>query len=57
MSWITKEALVTKSRELVLGDSLSAFMRELELTPTGGRWGSITRIKDQLQRLFSLCIR
>jgi hypothetical protein len=53
LSWITTEAVRTKQRELMLGDSLSAFMRELDLIPTGGRWGSITRLKDQMTRLFS----
>ena len=28
-------------------------MRELDLMPTGGRWGSITRLKDQTRRLFA----
>lgn len=51
--WLTTEAVRTKSRELVLGDSLSCFMRELGLVPTGGRWGSITRLRDQTKRLFS----
>jgi hypothetical protein len=27
-------------------------MRELGLVPTGGRWGSITRLRDQMERLF-----
>lgn len=53
MAWLTTEAVRTKSRDLVLGDSLSGFMRELGLMPTGGRWGSITRLKSQSQRLFS----
>ena len=35
------------------GDSLSAFMKSLGLSVTGGRWGTITRFKDQLKRLFS----
>lgn len=56
LSWITTEAVQTKSRDLELGDSLSAFMRELDLMPTGGRWGSITRLKDQMKRLFSSSI-
>jgi hypothetical protein len=50
--WITTEAVKTKSRRLELGDSLSAFMRELGLTPTGGRWGSIPRLRKQMTRLF-----
>jgi hypothetical protein len=53
LTWLTTEAVRTQSRELVLGDSLSAFMRALDLVPTGGRWGSITRLKDQTTRLFA----
>ncbi|QDT37677.1 replication protein RepA [Stratiformator vulcanicus] len=50
--WITTETLRQKSRKITLGDSLSGFMRELDLTPTGGRWGSIPRLKKQMERLF-----
>ncbi|MCP4127373.1 MAG: pirin [Gammaproteobacteria bacterium] len=53
LAWLTTEAVRTQQRELVLGDSMSAFMRELDLVPTGGRWGSITRLKDQTARLFN----
>lgn len=53
LSWVTTEAVRTRSRELELGDSLSEYMRELGLVPTGGRWGSITRLKDQTTRLFA----
>jgi hypothetical protein len=53
LAWLTTEAVKTQSRELELGDSLSGFMRELDLLPTGGRWGSITRLKDQTARLFA----
>jgi hypothetical protein len=28
-------------------------MRELEMIPTGGRWGTITRLREQVKRLFS----
>ena len=28
-------------------------MRSLDLQPTGGRWGSITGLKQQMTRLFS----
>ena len=56
LAWLTTEAVRTKSRDLVLGDSLSSFMRELDLIPTGGRWGSITRLKSQTQRLFSTSV-
>lgn len=53
LSWLTTEAVRTKERELILGDSLSKFMTELGLMPTGGRWGSITQLKNQMRRLFS----
>lgn len=53
LAWITTEAVKTKNNVLVLGNSLSDFMRQLDLAPTGGRWGSITRIKEQSKRLFS----
>jgi hypothetical protein len=53
LAWLTTEAVKTQSRELELGESLSSFMRQLELLPTGGRWGSITRLKDQITRLFA----
>lgn len=53
VSWVTTEAVRTKSSVLELGPSLSAFMAGLDLTPTGGRWGSITRLRDQMTRLFA----
>lgn len=56
LAWLTTEAVKTQSRELELGDSLSGFMRELDLVPTGGRWGSITRLKDQTRRLFAATV-
>lgn len=56
LSWITTEAVKTKERELILGDSMSGFMRQLDLVPTGGRWGSVTRLKDQTKRLFSASV-
>ena len=56
LAWLTTEAVRTQSRELVLGDSLSGFMRSLELVPTGGRWGTVDRLKDQTRRLFASTI-
>lgn len=52
LAWLTTEAIQKQSREIEMGASLSDFMRRLEIVPTGGRWGSITRLKDQVQRLF-----
>lgn len=56
LAWLTTEAVRTQSRELELGDSLTGFMRELDMVPTGGRWGSINRLKDQAGRLFASTI-
>lgn len=56
LAWLTTEAVRTKERELELGDTLSGFMRELDMVPTGGRWGSITRLKNQTRRLFSATV-
>ncbi len=57
LAWLATEAVTTQSRELELGSSLSDFMRQLDLVPTGGRWGSITRLKTQSRRLFSSFIQ
>lgn len=56
LSWITTEAVRTKSPVIELGPSLSAFMSILDLAPTGGQWGSITRLKNQIERLFSCMV-
>lgn len=56
MAWMTTEAVRTKQRELVLGDSMSEFMSQLDMMPTGGRWGSITRLRDQSRRLFTTSV-
>lgn len=53
ISWVTTEAVRTGQRELILGDSLSEFMRKLDMVPTGGRWGSVTRLKSQMRSLFA----
>ena len=36
LAWVCTEAVRTQSRELVLGDSLSGFMRKLDMAPIGG---------------------
>jgi hypothetical protein len=56
LAWTTTEAVKTKSRELELGDSMSSFMTELGLTATGGKSGSITRLKNQTRRLFTATV-
>lgn len=54
--FLTTEAVKTKDRHIVLGSSLSRFMAELDLAPTGGRWGTIPRLRDQMTRLFACSI-
>ncbi|MBE2185709.1 MAG: pirin [Rhodothermales bacterium] len=53
LAWLTAEAIRTRSPRVVLGDSLSGFMRELGIVPTGGRWGSIRQLREQMRRLFA----
>ncbi|WP_051979355.1 replication protein RepA [Edaphobacter aggregans] len=55
--WVADEVRHKKSPLIFLGDNLSEFMEELEIVPTGGRWGSITRLRDQMLRLFNADIR
>lgn len=50
MSWLSSEAVRTQSREIVLGDSLSDFMRALGIYSNAGRVH--VRLKNQMQRLF-----
>ncbi|MCP4090415.1 MAG: pirin [Gammaproteobacteria bacterium] len=56
IAWLTTEAVKTQERELLLGDNLSQFMRQIGMIPTGGRWGTVTRLKDQMRRLFASSI-
>jgi hypothetical protein len=56
LSWVTTEAVRTRSPFLVLGASLSAFMAELHLLRAGGPRGDITRFVKQTERLFSSAI-
>jgi len=56
MAWITTEAVQTQNRELLLGNSLSSFMGELGFQVTGGRHGSINRMKNQTRRLFATTV-
>ena len=50
LAWVSTEAVRTQSRELILGRSLSEFMRALGLEPVGG---VRTRLRNQMKRLFS----
>ena len=51
MAWVSTEAVRTQSRELVMGRSLSEFMRTLGVYDSSGR--TQTRLRNQMKRLFS----
>ena len=55
MAWISTEATTTQSRILVLGDSLSDFMRTLGVYSSSG--GKYTRLRNQMRRLFNAHVR
>jgi Plasmid encoded RepA protein len=52
LTWMSTEAVRTRSAELILGASLAEFMRQLGLQPSGGKNGTITRLRKQAERLF-----
>ena len=47
LAWVTTEAVRTQSRELVLGKSLSEFMRKLGLVPVSG--GTSANLQKQIR--------
>ena len=49
LAWLSTEAVRTQSRELVLGRSLSGFMRVLGMEPVGG---TQTSVLDQVGRPY-----
>ena len=58
LAWICTKAVRTQTRELVLGASLSEFMRKLGLAPIGGgSRGERMRLRNQMKRLFNAHIQ
>ena len=55
LAWICTEAVRTGSREIVLGRSLSEFMRKLGISSTDGR--GQTRLRNQMKRLFNCSVQ
>ena len=51
LAWVCTEAVRTQSRKLVLGKSLSDFMRTLGIYNSGGN--PQTRLRNQMKRLFT----
>ena len=57
LAWVSTEAVRTRSRVLVLGSSLSEFMRALGINSTsGGARGEQTRLRNQMKRLFGCTV-
>lgn len=58
--WMTTEAVRTKNLRLELGNSLTAFMRQIGLNPDNGGAGAkrsdARRLRDQMERLFKATI-
>ena len=58
LAWVSTEAVRTQSRELILGKSLSEFMRTLGVySSSGGSRGDRTRLRNQMKRLFSASVQ
>ena len=55
LAWVSTEAVRTQSRELVLGRSLSEFMRSLGVYNSGGQ--HLTRLRNQMKRLFACSVQ
>ena len=57
LAWVSTEAVRTQSRVLVLGRSLSEFMRSLGInSDSGGARGEQTRLRNQMNRLFGCTV-
>ena len=55
LAWVCTEAVRTGSRELVLGKSLSDFMRSLGVYSSDGK--AYIRLRNQMDRLFSATVQ
>ena len=54
LAWLCTEVVRTRSREIVLGKSLSDFMRSLDIYSSSG--GKYTRLRNQMKRLFGCSV-
>ena len=55
LAWVCTEAVRTQSRDIVLGRSLSEFMRKLGISSTDGRGQA--RLRNQMNRLFGCSVQ
>jgi Plasmid encoded RepA protein len=56
LTWVTTEAVRTRSPRLNLGSSLSSFMGVIGLAANGGARGNVGRFRSQMLRLFSTAV-
>ena len=54
LAWLCTEVVRTRSREIILGKSLSDFMRALDIYSSSG--GKYTRLRNQMKRLFGCSV-
>lgn len=52
LAWLSTEAVRTRDARIGLGDSLTSFLQELGMAATGGKNGTILRLRTQMNRLF-----
>ena len=58
LAWLCTEAVRTQNLELILGASLSEFMRKLGIYHnSAGRGGVQTRLRNQMKRLFNASVQ
>ena len=58
LAWVCTEAVRTQNRVLILGPSLSKFMRTLGInSDSGGPRGEQTRLRNQMKRLFDCTVK
>ena len=58
LAWASTEAVKTGKRDLVLGRSLSGFMRKLDMSDdSGSPRGDRTRLRNQMKRLFNASVQ
>ena len=56
LAWVCTEAVRTRSRVLILGKSLSEFMRALGIYSSGGGNAGI-KLRNQMRRLFGCTVQ
>lgn len=53
LAWITTYAVNKKTLDIPLGNTLTAFLKQLNLSHGGGIRGNATRVRDQMMRLLT----